>query len=119
MANLHYRSHDQTETAINPYGVSPCKLPEPIYSAYCNLQWLSRRSRYLISDTPTDFSIDVHFTKGKHLTRAIKRLNILMEYIANQYGQTFQTYSMDCPKLEAETLKYFQSRPQPLKSLTA
>ena len=119
IANLHYRSHEQIDNAINPNGLGLCRLPESVYLAYYNLQWLSRRSRYLISDTPADYSTGVHFTKGKHLTRAIKRLNILMEYIANQYGESFQTYSMDCPKLEVETLKYFQSRPPSLASLSA
>lgn len=111
-ANLHYRSHEHVENAISPYSLaSPCKLPEQIYSAYTQLQWLSRRSRYLISDEASDQSTGVHFTKGKHLTRAIKRLNILLEYIAIQYGQNFNTYSIDCPKLESETLKYFSDRP--------
>lgn len=108
IADLHYRSHEQIETAINPYGVSPCKLPEEIFLAYYNLQWLSRRSRYLISDEASDQSTSVHFTKGKHLTRAIKRLNTLMEYIAERYGQAFEVHSINCPSLEKETLKYFK-----------
>ena len=47
---LQYRKHKDVKDALNPYTISPAKLPEDEYSAYISLQSLSRRSRYLVNE---------------------------------------------------------------------
>ena len=111
--SLHYRSHEDVNNAINPYGLSPCKLPEAEYSAYIFLQWMSKRSRYLISDNKNDRSVHAHFTKEKHFAKSIERLDLLLEYINKKYGIVFDRQSLDCCLLAGKKMTFFEHVPQP------
>jgi hypothetical protein len=108
MAGLHYRSHEDVNIAINSFGPSPCKLPQGEFTAYMYLQWLSKRSRYLISEDKNDHSTTAHFTKEKHFARAIERLDIIMQYIHTKYGVSFAIHTLESPSLESKKLKFFK-----------
>ena len=108
VANLHYRSHEEVNNILNPYSaLSPCKLPEEEYSYYVNLQWLSRRSRYLISDDKNDSSNRGFFTSEKHFARAIPYLDKLMSYMATLHGITFPKYEIYSGIIKQENVSNF------------
>lgn len=48
--DLQYRKHSDVNHAINPYTISPGRIPEDVYISYMSLQSLSRRSRYLVNE---------------------------------------------------------------------
>lgn len=97
VGNLHYRTHEDTKNAINPTSqLSPCKLPEDMYLSYVKLENLSRRSRYMCSDSSKDMSSR---TTEKHFAKAIKNLDKLMEYFKEKYNIEFDKYKIACPEL--------------------
>ena len=107
--NLHYRSHEKVSHAVNPYNSkSTCALPEPVYVAFTNLQLLSRRSRYLISDNANDKSETAHFTSEKYFARAVRYLDVLMQFMILSYGCKFPTCNLNCDKLKSDTLANFK-----------
>ena len=97
--DAHYRSHADVDRAINPFHISPCKLPENVYLAYKKMQGLSRRSRYLVHDQSKHHSTIAHATIDKHFAKSIKHLDILMQYISSSYGEPFQKSSISCVEL--------------------
>lgn len=108
-ADLHYRSHEEVSNAINPYNkYSVCSLPPDVYTAFINLQWLSRRSRYLISDKKGDFSTLAHFTSEKHFAKAVRHLDMLMNFINTSYDAGLPKISIVCEKLKTENLAFFK-----------
>lgn len=109
VANLHYRTHEDTKNAINPYSqLSTCKVPEDIYLSYGKLENLSRRSRYMCSET-RDSSNEAKRTGAKHLARAIRHLDKLIEYFKDLYSIEFIKCKIVCPELSrAEQLKNFE-----------
>ncbi|MFN8309340.1 MAG: hypothetical protein U0T73_05205 [Chitinophagales bacterium] len=96
--DLQYRKHKDVEHAINPYNItSVCKLSEDVFVAYQNLQVLSRRSRYLVNvrNGQTD-NAKAHLTNSKHLSKALKHLDVLMSFFSKVYGVPFENVRMSC-----------------------
>lgn len=109
IANLHYRKHEEVNVAINPYSaVSPCKLPENVYLSYMKLQGLSRRARYLIHEDYTNKSSSNHFTYDKHLSKAIRHLDVLLNYMTISYKVVFSTQLINCLEFKDTDTKYFK-----------
>jgi len=107
-SDLHYRSHDRVDTAINPFNsVSITKLPEKEYLAYTKLLGLSRRARYLIHEKPEDKEAEIHFTYEKHYIRALKNLDIIMDYINLQYGIIFETIKIKSDYYKSKDMIHF------------
>jgi hypothetical protein len=107
-ANLHYRSHDKVDKALNPYSpISVTKLSENNYLAYTKLQGLSRRSRYLVHDKPGNKSEDNHFTHEKHFIRAIKNLDKVLKFISNEYKVSFDILDIKSEYYKSKSLEYF------------
>lgn len=103
-ANLHYRTHEDVKHAINPYArVSLCSLPENIYLAYVKLEGLSRRARYLCSDDTTNKSNDEFLTYDKHFAKAVKNLDILLDYFKSEYKLSYPTLPIECLELSVKT----------------
>lgn len=108
-ANLHYRTHEEVSIVLNPFNkLSPCALPEGIYTAYINLQWLSRRSRYLINDKRGGNDADAFFTSDRHFSKAIRHLDILLVFIKNTYAISFDKTYLLCDRLKADALINFE-----------
>lgn len=106
---LHYRSHDDVNKALNPFSkLSPCKFNEDEYLAYTKLQNLSRRSRYLVSDNLKDKSEGARFTYEKHLKKAIVHLDTLLESISSKYEVNFEHKKIHCQNLKDRELRYFK-----------
>lgn len=107
-ANLHYRSHDRVDKAINPfYPTSVTKLTEDNYLAYTKLQGLSRRSRYLINEKKSNKSENNHFTHEIHFIRAIKNLDKVLKFINDEYEIAFDSLDIDSEHYKSKSLEYF------------
>lgn len=109
VANLHYRTHEDVKNAINPHRpLAIGKVDEPIYLSYVKLEGLSRRSRYLCHDNNETHSNLQHLTYDKHFTKAIRKLDELLDYFSNKYSLTIPTTSVKAPELSpGEGLKLF------------
>jgi hypothetical protein len=88
LCNMHYNSHVETETAINPAKLtSPTKLDDDTYTSYMSLKNLSKRSRYLchenkdINDTTM-----AYYTYEKHFSKAIYHLDKVIKYVDVKYS---------------------------------
>lgn len=106
-AGLHYRNHADVENAINSFNtLSPACMPENSFLAFKALNGLSRRSRYLINDDLTKREELCHFTYDKHFSRAMKKLDILVDFMVNQYSVTIQRVDIKCIELHARDLNH-------------
>jgi len=105
VSNLHYRKHEEVANALNPYHIlSLTKVPETVYLAYTQLQNLSRRSRYLISENMSNRSIDANITYDKHFKRALVYLETLLTFVESTYSQKFEKINIHCN--EARTIPF-------------
>ena len=109
-ANLHYRKHEEVNTAISPYNISPCQLPEDIYLSYMKLQGLARRARYLVNDDHRNAHTGAHFTYDRHFMKSIKHLDNVLKHFAVSYGSEFDVLQIDCIRLNDNDLAYFKKR---------
>lgn len=107
--NSHYRSHEQVNNAINPYKLSPSILNEEIYATYIKLQWLSRRSRYLISEDTSNKESSAFFTSDKHFAKAIRLLDRILVFFASQYKIEFKQLQLNCHRLSEDKLLFFKN----------
>ena len=107
--NLHYRTHVEVKNAINPYNASAqCPVPPDVYLSYVKLENLSRRGRYLCHDDPANQATTGHFTYDKHFAKALKHLDVVLNYFKTTYNITFPTLAVQCPVLSnANHLKVF------------
>lgn len=106
VTGTHYRSHEQVGIAINPYHISPAKLPEDVYLGYVKLQALSRRARYLYNEKNKDDR--AHFTYDKHLSRAVRHLDCILKYFQTRYNVAFKKSCINCRELKSEGLYFFE-----------
>jgi len=109
-ADLHYRSHEDVRHAINPFNsLATCKLPETAYLAYMNLQLLSRRSRYLVSDKTENMTTEACFTSDKHFAKAVRHLDTLMSFMKSKYPDIeFEINTIDCDRIKGDSLSYYK-----------
>jgi hypothetical protein len=114
-SKANYLSHNKVDEFINPFSqFSPSKLDNPTYLAYQKLSNLSRRSRYLVHEdinkkTPTDI-VDAQATYSKHYSRAIKYLEIIIDYVCAEHKQSISATNIKCIDLNNTKLKYFNIR---------
>ena len=103
VANLHYRTHEDVKNAISPNPMSIGQLPPSIYLSYAKLEGLSRRSRYLCHQEPSNKEgADIaFFTYDKHFAKAIKNLDKVMEYFKNLYSIDFGKLEVTCSDLNS------------------
>jgi len=107
--NQHYRSHEQVNKALNPYEpLSLTKLPEQDYKAYIKLQGLSRRSRYLCHDEAPIQNAQALFTYDRHVAKALRCLNTLLEFMQREYDVQFNTYNLNCIEISNKNYTYFK-----------
>lgn len=110
VANLHYRTHEETKNAINPQNkLSTCAFDQEAYEFYISLEKLSRRARYLCNDGNVPDTARAYLTFEKHVSKAIKRLNLIMVYFNKIYGTNFDKIALTCPLVKAElpSLEFF------------
>lgn len=101
-ADLHYKTHHEVDTVINPKGDSPYKLNEPEYLAYEKLKNLSRRSRYMChDDVKSDNPRHGFVTEEKHLYKAIKQLDKLVTHFNNKYSLGLGKINISCKEFSA------------------
>lgn len=106
--NIHYRSHNEVENAINPFNtLSPAKLPDDVFLAYQKLHGLSRRSRYLIHEDPKERKEDKFATHDRHFSKSIKKLDIILAFINSTYGSKFEPVGISCVDLTGTRLMFF------------
>lgn len=97
----NYLSHRKVDYVINPNNdLSPAKLDESIYLAYIKLLQLSRRSRYLLGDKDQfDKKKEIQTacaTYSKHLKRAVSHLEVIINFMKTNYGESFERVEIKC-----------------------
>lgn len=111
--NQHYRTHAKVGEALNPYiPLNPSCFDEQVYNSYQLLTGLSRRSRYLCSDDPTADSATqerLNFTSEKHFAKAVRHLNIVIEYFCKTHKISFSEIKINCDRIKKDNLKYIKS----------
>lgn len=101
VANLHYRTHEAVKIALSPNPLSLTQIPEDIYLAYAKLEGLSRRARYLCHNEPQKSDENIaFFTHEKHFSKAIKNLDIFLNYFSKKYGIDFGKIIVKCGFLD-------------------
>jgi len=108
ISNQHYRKHEEVAKALNPnIALSLTKVPEKVYLSYCQLQNLSRRSRYLISENLKERNENANLIYDRHFKRSLVYLDTLMEYITTIHHQNFNKVSVICIEAKNIGLKHF------------
>ncbi len=99
---LQYRRHTDVKDVLNPYNkLSLLKLPEDEYIAYVSLQSLSRRARYLVSEKDGNLANSAaYLTYEKHLAKALKHLDVLMQHFSAKYSFAMPTITVKCSELK-------------------
>jgi hypothetical protein len=108
---LQYRRHTDVKDVLNPYNkLSLLKLPEDEYAAYVSLQSLSRRARYLVSEKDGNIETKTAFlTYEKHLAKAFKHLDLLMQYFTAKYSFILPVIDVKCSELKiTSAIKYLK-----------
>ena len=104
--NLQYRKHKDVKDVLNPYTMSPAKLPEEEYKSYIKLQSLSRRSRYLVNEKDGNLSDDnAYLTYSVHLGKALKHLDSLILFFTNKYALRIDSINIKCEGLKSIDFK--------------
>jgi hypothetical protein len=109
----NYLSHNQVAEHINPYNnLSVSKLDEETYLSYNKLHQLSRRSRYLLNENfKKKGVVDVQpacITYDKHLKKAIRHLDNVINYISKEYGAEFNPTQIKCIELNGLQFNNFK-----------
>jgi hypothetical protein len=95
--SLQYRKHNDVNYALNYAALSPARLPQDEYLAYTTLQSLSRRSRYLVNQKDDNLTNEnAFFTYEKHLTKALKHLDVLLHYFNTLYNLELSIDNLQC-----------------------
>lgn len=109
--NLQYRKHHDVNFALNPdVQLSVSKLPEAEYDAYMGLQRLSRRSRYLVNEKDNNLtSAQAYITYDKHLAKAIRNLDALLQHFNSKYTLNLSVVPVSCAEIKSgEKLYHFK-----------
>lgn len=107
--DLHYRSHNDVDYALNPYGLSPSKITEDVYIAYRSLRSLSRRARYLVSEKGSnDSSVKASFTYDVHVAKACRHLDTILNYFHEKGTLGFSSISFHCNQLKPGELNFIK-----------
>ena len=107
-ANLHYKTHADVKNALFAR-LSPCKIPDDIYTSFVKLENLSRRSRYLCNDDiPKNDDTIMYQTYDKHLKKALQYLDKIMVFFCTEYGVIFDKQKIDCIEMKVVLLSYFE-----------
>lgn len=109
----NYLSHTNINDAINPTTqLSVAKLDETTYLAYNKLYQLSRRARYLINENKKKTAgVDVqgcNLTYSIHFKKAISHLEVVMNYMTDNYAITFSKSEINCIDLKGLTFNNFK-----------
>lgn len=108
----NYLSHTNINDAINPTTqLSIAKLDNTTYLAYNKLYQLSRRSRYLINENNSKNNgaaiQSCNLTHSIHLKRAISHLEVIMNYMIDNYAISFSKSEITCIDLKNVPFKNF------------
>lgn len=104
--NLQYRKHKNVKDVLNPFAMSPARLPDE-YIAYVTLQSLSRRARYLVSEKDNNLNTaQAFFTYEKQLSKALKHLNTLLSYFNGRYHLNIRPIEVNCQELRYQDVTF-------------
>lgn len=111
--DLHYKTHDEVDRALNPFSLHKSKLDKEHYLAYEKLRNLSRRSRYLCHDDPNlrGNNSQGFTTDERHLAKAIKNLDILLTFCSVIHEVKFPRVKITCSKFSASDHFNFITNP--------
>jgi len=106
--NLAFRRHNDVNHALNPeVALSTTKWSPEEFKSYIKLFQLSRRARYLVSESEGVIDQGRAFlTYDKHLARAVRHLDVLLVLFCRRYPEvTFKKISIKCIELKKNELK--------------
>jgi len=108
----NYLSHSKVEEIINPFNqLSTAKLDEKIYISYIKLFQLSRRSRYLLSENfQKGERVEIFpasVTYSKHLKKAVHHLEVIINFIKEDYKESFPKVDVRCVDLKGLVFQNF------------
>ncbi len=107
--DLHYRTHEDVKNALNTHNpMALYRIPENIYVAYVKLEGLSRRARYLCHEDFTNRATTEFFTYDKHFAKAIKNLDVIVNYFSTLYKLNITDLEVKCVDLEKTPLVKFK-----------
>ncbi len=115
--DLHYLQHKQVYKAINPENqLAICPLDMDFCVKFRKLTSLSRASRYLCHESENKRGQDeaqgvAYFVKDKHLAKAIRTLDFIINFFEEKYGIDFPEIAFFCNELGLlHGLKHFKSQ---------
>lgn len=100
------KTHEKVKIALFD-DMSPCKIPEEIYTSYVKLENLSRRARYLCHEDKNGDHDHAFFTFDKHFKKALIQLNQLMIFFKKEQDIQFNITDIDCIEIKSLSLFYF------------
>jgi hypothetical protein len=108
----NYLSHSKVDEIINPFNAtSIARLDEKIYISYTKLLQLSRRSRYLLSENfKKGDNLEIQIacaTYSKHLKKAIFHLDVIINFVKNDYEEKFEKAEVRCIDLKGNSFENF------------
>lgn len=97
------------ENALNwSNPLSILRLTEVQFTNYQKLRNLSRRSRYLCTESG-DHSVPAQPTQEKQIAKAIVCLDKIIDFFLTKYSsEKIDVIEINCPTLVGESLKYFK-----------
>lgn len=109
--NLFYRSHEDVMAAINPESAFAIgKVSEDVYVSFKRLRNLSRRSRYLLHDDSRQRdSENACMTYERHLRKAVKCTDKIIDYVVNEYEVSFDKEHLFLSEMNFKSLNWFES----------
>ncbi len=109
--SLHYQSHNEIRSAINPHRSIPVAAVSPeAYDDFELLTMLSRRARYLHSEKDPKLAPEVaYYVYDKHFRRALLFLDTILVYFQATYGVEIPKIKLCCPdKRGSDTFSHFK-----------
>jgi hypothetical protein len=116
---LQKRNHNEIYNALNfANSTSAMRISEKVFTAYQSLQNESRKARYLIN--VKDGHLDggkAHFIFTKHLCRALRNLDTIMDYFDSKYGMSLPQIQINCPEFKiTPDIKFVRKVAETLRS---
>lgn len=108
--SLHYQSHNEIRSAINPHRTIPLAGVSPeAYDDFELLTMLSRRARYLQSEkSPSLAPQAAHYVFDKHFRRSLQMLDTILTYFYETYKLTLPKITLICPdRRPTDTFNHF------------
>ena len=109
--NIHFEKHKSVLNLLSPFSEEECKFNQNDFISYRTLFSLSIRSRYLSNHKENDKSANAHLTNEKHFLKALKHLDVLMDFSTKELEMKYENkYFITCVGFEDHLFKFFTNK---------